>query len=196
MLDRIGRLRHGGRLATGRRTAQQRASRIPDQNDVVAVPASADGNGRQLADGLRHAANQRHPLERTAGERDGVAAGRPNHRRWAQPGGEPGDPGERLSSRLAQRPHQDPAGPIESLDCQQEMTTVRRDRKQVFGRRRQRLLKTLKRRGVRTRRWSHAEEADRTSRADDKAGKGRDPREPRRDTPRLACNRGAVPRVR
>ena len=118
---------------------------------------------------------------------DQMIGGGPN------PGRNPENPGERMGSRLAQRPHPDPADPIESLDCQQEMTTVRRDRKQVFGRRRQRLLKTLKRRGVRTRRWSHAEEADRTSRADDKAGKGRNPREPRRDTPRLACNRGAVP---
>ena len=121
---------------------------------------------------------------------DQITGGGPN------PGANPEIPRERLSGRIAQRPHQDPAGPIQSLDCQQEMTTVRRDRKQVFGRRRQRLLKTLKRRGVRTRRWSHAEEADRTNRADHEAGQGRDPGEPRRDPQGLACNRGAVADVR
>ena len=126
MLDRIGRLRHGGRLATGRRTAQQRASRIPDQNDVVAVPASADGNVRQVADGCGTPPVSVTRLSEPPENAMASLRGDQITRRWAQPGGDPGDPGERtragsLSART--RPYRS----IESLDCQQEMTTVRRD---------------------------------------------------------------------
>ena len=80
--------------------------------------------------GLRHAASQRHPLERTgAGERDGVAAGRPNRWRRDQPGGNPEIPGRgRAAGSLSARTQTLPI-PSTSLDCEQEVTTVRRDRK-------------------------------------------------------------------
>ena len=186
MLDRIGRLRHGGRLATGRRTAQQRASRIPDQNAPrgssfrrrQSTGSSQMGCGTPPASVTRSSErpeNAMASLRETKSPAVGPTRGRTRRSR------------ERLSSGIAQRPHQDPAGshrvlglPAGDDDCPARSETGIRPAPATAPE------NVEEARGPDQTVGRTPKKPTAPTAADDEAGKGRDPGEPRRDPQGLA----------